>query len=101
MSLDLPRPHLFTPRPRAVLIDVGFTLTSYDGARIAALVAERGVDVSAPAVDATERALRSELAQYAWSQRPGDGAPPSGGPRFFRRVFELAGARGEPAALDE
>jgi HAD superfamily hydrolase (TIGR01509 family) len=100
MIVDLPRQDLFTPPPRAVLIDVGFTLTSYDGARVAALVAERGVSVSAAAVDATERALRAELAQHAWSQRPGDGGPPAGGPRFFRRVFELAGAQGEAAALE-
>jgi HAD superfamily hydrolase (TIGR01509 family) len=91
---------LFVPWPRAVLIDVGFTLTSYDGARMAELLAERGVSVSAAAIDATEPTLRAELAHHAWPQRPGDGGPPTGGPRFFRRVFELAGARGDAAALD-
>jgi putative hydrolase of the HAD superfamily len=100
MIADLPRHDLFVPRPRAVLIDVGFTLTSYDGTRAAALVAERGVTVSAAAIDATEPVLRAELAHHAWPQRPGDGGPPTGGPRFFRRMFELAGARGEPGALD-
>jgi HAD superfamily hydrolase (TIGR01509 family) len=98
MTVDLPRKPFFTPPPRALLVDVGFTLTSYDGARVAAIAAERGVQVAAAAVDATEPALRAELAHHAWPQRPGDVGPPAGGPRFFRRILELADAQGGAVA---
>jgi HAD superfamily hydrolase (TIGR01509 family) len=90
---------VFTPPPRALLVDVGFTLTSYDGARIAALAAEEGVTVSAAEVEDTERELRAELTQHRWPQRRDAPGAPGGGVRFFRRILELAGARAQPQAL--
>ena len=89
---------LFVPSPRAVLIDAGFTLVAYDGGRIAAIAAEQGVSVDPAAIDATEAAIRAELAHHDWPQQPGSGAPPAGGARFFRRVLDLAQARGRAGA---
>jgi HAD superfamily hydrolase (TIGR01509 family) len=89
------------PAPRAILIDAGFTLVSYDGARIAAIAAERGVLVNADAIDATEPSIRAELAQHDWPQQPGSGASPGGGARFLRRVLELAADPGAGAALEQ
>jgi HAD superfamily hydrolase (TIGR01509 family) len=91
---------VFVPAPRAVLIDAGFTLISYDGARIAAIAAERGVTVQAAAIEATERSIRAELAQHDWPQQPGSVASPGGGARFLRRVLELAAAGDAGAELD-
>jgi HAD superfamily hydrolase (TIGR01509 family) len=88
------------PVPRAVLIDAGFTLVSYDGAAIAELAAAVGVEVQGPAIEATEATLRRELAQHDWPQRPGSAAPVGGGARFFRRVLELAEARAVGSTLD-
>jgi HAD superfamily hydrolase (TIGR01549 family) len=84
-----------------VLIDAGFTLVAYDGGRIAAIAAEQGLVIDAAAIDATEGAIRAELAHHDWPQQPGSGAPPAGGARFFRRVLDLAGAAAPPARLDE
>jgi putative hydrolase of the HAD superfamily len=89
------------PPPRAVLIDAGFTLVSYDGATVASLAAEAGVAVNAARVEATEPSLRAELAHHDWPQRPGSAAPVAGGARFFRRVLELAGATGDLDAAAE
>jgi HAD superfamily hydrolase (TIGR01509 family) len=83
-----------------VLIDAGFTLVAYDGGRIAPIAAEHGVVVEPAAIDATEAAIRAELAHHEWPQQPGSGAAPAGGARFFRRVLDLAGADAPPARLD-
>jgi putative hydrolase of the HAD superfamily len=83
-----------------VLIDAGFTLVAYDGGRIAAIAAEQGVILEPAAIDATEAAIRAELAHHEWPQQPGSGAPPAGGARFLRRVLDLAGAQAAPARLD-
>jgi putative hydrolase of the HAD superfamily len=88
------------PPPRAVLIDAGFTLVSYDGATVANLAAEAGVKVNPARVEATEPLLRAELAHHDWPQRPGSAAPVAGGARFFRRVLELAGAELGTGTLD-
>jgi HAD superfamily hydrolase (TIGR01509 family) len=104
MVLPLPcKDGLFAPPLKAVLVDVGFTLTSYDGRRIADVAAQVGVWTSAAAIEAAEPAIRAEMAQHAWPQRRGSEASASGGPRFFRRLLELAGGRGEddPRTLDE
>jgi putative hydrolase of the HAD superfamily len=88
---------VFAPPPRALLIDAGFTLVGYDGARIAGIAAGLGLTLEAADIEATEATMRAELAQHDWPQQPGSGAPPSGGARFFRRVLQLA-RRGAPAA---
>jgi HAD superfamily hydrolase (TIGR01509 family) len=93
--------HLFATPTRAVLIDAGFTLVGYDGARIAAIAAERGVQVGAADVEATEQSIRAELAQHDWPQQPGSGAPPAGGARFFRRVLELCTDPTQATSLDQ
>jgi HAD superfamily hydrolase (TIGR01509 family) len=86
--------------PRAVLIDAGFTLVSYDGGTVARLAAQVGVQVTAAAVEATEPVVRAELAHHDWPQRPGSAAPVAGGARFIRRVLELARARSTGGTLD-
>jgi putative hydrolase of the HAD superfamily len=100
MALDLTRKDLFAPPPRALLIDAGFTLIFCDGARIAAIAGEAGVRVSAQAVRGSEPALRAEMAQHDWPQRPGSSVAATGGVRFFRRVLELAGASEEGERLE-
>jgi len=84
---------MFQPRPRAVLVDVGFTITFHDGPRIASLAAEGGVQVTAESVHGAERALRRELAHYRWPSRAESPAPVGDGIRFCRRLLELAGAQ--------
>ncbi len=74
-------------------------MTAPEGARIAPLARAAGVDVTAAAIDGCERAIREELAQHAWPQRPDSAVPGVGGVRFFRRVLELAGAGGPDDAL--
>ena len=102
MPPEIPRnANRFVPAPRALLIDAGMTLVSYDGQRIAALAGQRGVKVGAAAIEATEAAVRAELAQHDWPQRPGSGASSAGGARFMRRLLELAGARADGPMLDE
>jgi HAD superfamily hydrolase (TIGR01509 family) len=92
---------LSDPPVRAVLLDAGFTLTFWDGARIAAHAALAGVAADPAAVERVERALRIEL-------REREGVPlrthDDGGKRWvhdmFRRILELAGAPGHGDALD-
>src|SRR5688500_9470861 len=106
MREDLPRTpdaapaSLFAEPLRAVLIDAGFTLVSYEGQRIAELAASSGLMVDPQAVEATEATMRAELAQHDWPQQPGSGAPPAGGARFFRRVLQLAAPEAAPAAVE-
>jgi HAD superfamily hydrolase (TIGR01662 family) len=93
-------PEPFVPVPKALLIDAGFTLVSYDGGKIAQLAALSGVEVTGAEVEATEPTLRAELAHHDWPQRPDSAAPVSGGARFFRRVLDLARARAVSGTLD-
>jgi putative hydrolase of the HAD superfamily len=87
--------------PRALLLDVGFTLTFYDGERIAASAALAGVPADATAIESTERALRTEIREL-------QGVPlrthDDGGRRWlrtvFRRILELSGTPGAPEDLD-
>jgi HAD superfamily hydrolase (TIGR01509 family) len=83
-------------RPRAVLLDAGFTLTFPHVGLIAEYAASAGIGVSAAALERALPALRRELAagQYAWAATRGQEAPPprSGGAAFFRRMLELAEA---------
>ncbi len=81
-------------RPSAILIDVGFTLTFCDGETIAELARAAGVEVAPEALHGAERVLRAELHLHGWASRPDSLAPPGGGPRFFSRMLELAGASG-------
>ncbi|HEY0710907.1 MAG TPA: HAD-IIIA family hydrolase [Polyangia bacterium] len=99
MPPELPRPTTLAPLPRALLIDVGFTLLSFDGVTIARHAAEAGLAVDPRAIDETERTLRAELAQHDWPQSRESTAPKSGGATFFARMFRLAGAN--TAAVDE
>jgi HAD superfamily hydrolase (TIGR01509 family) len=93
-------PEPFLPVPKALLIDAGFTLVSYEGATIAELAAASGVQVTGTEIEATEAMLRAELAHHDWPQRPGSAAPATGGARFFRRVLELSQARVLTGTLD-
>jgi putative hydrolase of the HAD superfamily len=79
--------------PRAIFIDVGFTLLFPDGSTIASLA--RGAEVDPAELDRVEPILRAELARHVWASRPSSDAPKDGGPRFFHRFLELAGARGD------
>jgi HAD superfamily hydrolase (TIGR01509 family) len=92
---------LFKPWPRAILFDVGFTLTFHDGDRLAAYAAQAGVSADARALEAAERALRQELREspgvvmkthhdggFSWHQR------------LYRRLLDLSGTSGAPASLD-
>src|SRR5262245_33028542 len=88
------------PRPRALLLDAGFTLTFYDGVRMAAAAARAGVTVDGAALERAEGQLRAEL-------RERQGVPPvrthdDGGRSWLHRVFgrllELAEASGDRAA---
>jgi len=86
-------------RTPVVFLDVGFTLTFIDGARVSALAAEAGLTVTAAAVEKIEGEARGELHHYAWAATPpqaaADPALAHGGPRFFARVLDLAGATSE------
>jgi HAD superfamily hydrolase (TIGR01509 family) len=93
-------PEPFLPVPRALLIDAGFTLVSYDGLTIAQLASAAGVEVTGAEIEATEAILRAELAHHEWPQRPDSAAPVTGGARFFRRVLELSRARTMTGTLD-
>lgn len=89
-------------RPRAVLLDAGFTLVFCSGQRIAAEAALSGVHADPAALELAEPQVRRELALYTWASTPagGQGKPQPGGPAFFRRLLELAAARGTGAQLD-
>jgi HAD superfamily hydrolase (TIGR01549 family) len=89
------------PRPLAVLLDVGFTLTFWDGARIAAHAARAGVTVSAAAVERAESLVRAEMREL--ESRPLR-THDDGGERFlggvFRRLLQLADATGDAETLE-
>jgi putative hydrolase of the HAD superfamily len=88
------------PRPRALLIDVGFTLTFWDGARIAAHAAQAGLAVAPAAIEHAETLIRAETREL-------QGVPlrthDDGGGRYLERVFtralRLAGAEGDDATV--
>ncbi|HVZ71459.1 MAG TPA: HAD family hydrolase [Polyangia bacterium] len=92
---------LFAPRPRAILIDVGFTLTFWDGARIAAHAADAGVTVAPEAIERAEIIIRGET-------RERQGVPmrthDDGGKRYldgvFARALRLAGAEADEATIE-
>jgi HAD superfamily hydrolase (TIGR01549 family) len=91
---------LSDPRPRAVLVDVGFTLTFWDGARIARDAAAAGVTVEPAAVERAEILIRGETREL-------EGVPlrthDDGGKRYldavFARALRLAGASGDDGTL--
>ena len=92
---------LFEPRPRAILLDVGFTLTFCDGRRIAAHAGSAGVTLDPAAIEAAEGRLRAEL-----RETPGvvHRTHDDGGSRYlarlFRRTLQLAGYTGPDEALE-
>jgi HAD superfamily hydrolase (TIGR01509 family) len=91
---------LFAPRPAALLIDVGFTLTFWDGGRIAGHAADAGVVVEPAAIERAEGLIRRETREL-------EGVPlrthDDGGGRYLERVFSralrLAGATADDATL--
>ena len=92
---------LFDPLPRAVLIDVGFTLTFCDGDRIAASAALAGVTADPAALHRVESLLRAELKESIGTAiKPHDPAGKAWGETFFRRMLELAATQGDPDVLD-
>jgi HAD superfamily hydrolase (TIGR01509 family) len=92
---------LSTPPPRAVLIDVGFTLTFWDGARIASHAALEGVVADPRAIERAEATIRGETREVP-------GAPmrthDDGGRAYlrgvFRRILEVAETPGDAAAIE-
>ena len=92
---------LVQPLPRAILLDAGFTLTFCDGTRIAPLAAAAGVTVSPEAIERAENAARREIARYVWAATREQSATMKGpgGPGFFLRLLEAAGALGTTAQL--
>jgi len=91
------------PRPAAVLLDVGFTLTFPDAAIIARHAAEAGVTVGADALARVEDEARRGLAQFGWAfTRAQEAArPKTGGAQFFQRMLDLAGATAGTSTLVE
>ena len=84
-----------------MLLDAGFTLTFYDGARIAADAAQAGVAVDAVAVERTQKALRTEIREHQGVPlRTHDDGGRSWLRGVFRRILELAGTPGGADALD-
>jgi HAD superfamily hydrolase (TIGR01509 family) len=91
---------LSDPRPLAVLVDVGFTLTFWDGARIAREAAAAGVIVEPAAVERAEVLIRTKT-------REREGVPlrthDDGGRRYldavFARALRLAGAESDDDAI--
>jgi putative hydrolase of the HAD superfamily len=88
------------PRPRVVLIDVGFTLTFWDGVRIAAHAADAGVAVAPAAVEHAEKLIRTETRELEGrTLRTHD----DGGKKYlgsvFARALRLAGAEHDDETL--
>ena len=92
---------LFKPWPRAILFDVGFTLTFQDGARIAAYAAKAGLTADPAALERAEQALRSELRerQNVPLRTHSDGGN-SWLLGLFRRLLALAEIQGAGDLLD-
>lgn len=89
-------------RPRAVLLDAGFTLTFCDGTSIAAVARDAGVLVAAQALEDAEAPLRREISSYVWATTATDQSESKrkSGPAFYRRMLELAHAAGTSNDLD-
>jgi HAD superfamily hydrolase (TIGR01509 family) len=89
------------PRPRAILIDVGFTLTFWDGARIAAHAALEGVTADPRALERVEGLIRGESREIEGAARR---THDDGGRAYlrgvFRRILEAADTPGDAAALE-
>jgi putative hydrolase of the HAD superfamily len=91
---------VFSPRPTAVLVDVGFTLTFWDGERIASHAASAGVPVTPAAIERAETLIRTETREL-------EGAPlrthDDGGRRYlggvFHRALQLCGTPHDDEAL--
>jgi putative hydrolase of the HAD superfamily len=85
---------LSQPRPAAVLLDVGFTLTFPDAEAIARYARDAGVDVTAAALAAVENEARRGLQQARWAFTRAQAATRSktAGAEFFERLLQLAGA---------
>jgi putative hydrolase of the HAD superfamily len=71
-------------RPQAVLLDVGFTLTFWDGDRIAAHAARAGVTVAPSDIERAESLVRAEIREL--ETRP-TRTHDDGGELFLDRVF--------------
>jgi putative hydrolase of the HAD superfamily len=93
---------LFKTPPRAVLLDVGFTLTFCHGGRIAALALAYGVAVEPADIEAAENVVRREMARFVWAATREQEAerPSTAGPAFFQRMLECAGAVGAPQTVE-
>ena len=93
---------MIEPRPTAILLDVGFTLTFPDHQVIARYAAAAGLNVDAGVLAGTEDVLRREIVLYPWASTPSQVAtrPRSAGADFFRRMLDLAGVAGSAEALD-
>ena len=89
------------PRPTAVLLDAGFTLTFPDAEVIARHAKAAGVTVEATALARAENDARRELARFAWAFTREQQATRSktAGAEFFQRMLELAGATAGTASL--
>jgi putative hydrolase of the HAD superfamily len=101
MSASYHEAHFLTdPRPRAVLVDVGFTLTFWDGKRIAAHAAEAGVAVAPAAIEHAETLIRTETRERQGQPlRTHDDGGTSYLERVFTRALRLAGAVEDDATL--
>jgi HAD superfamily hydrolase (TIGR01509 family) len=92
---------LSATRPRAVLIDVGFTLTFWDGVRIASHAAEAGVMADATAIERAEAVVRRETREVQGTPlRTHDDGGGAYLQRVFSRLLRLADAPGTDADLD-
>ena len=91
------------PRPAAVLLDAGFTLTFPDAAIIARHATAAGVTVDAAAVARVENDVRRELARFPWAFTRAQEATRSktAGAEFFQRMLELAGAQAGRVSLSD
>jgi HAD superfamily hydrolase (TIGR01509 family) len=92
---------LSVPPPRAILIDVGFTLTFPDAAGIAAHAAEAGIAADAAALERAVDLLRAEIREQQGGKpvRTHDDGGVSFLEHVFGRLLALAGTPGEAAVL--
>jgi HAD superfamily hydrolase (TIGR01509 family) len=92
---------LTAPRPIAILIDVGFTLTFWDGVRIASHAAQAGVAADPAAIERAETLLRRETPEVQGTPlRTHDDGGALYLQRVFSRLLRLANAAGADADLD-
>lgn len=92
---------MFDPSPKAILIDVGFTLTFCDGERIAAHAALAGVVADPQALVRVEAALRAALREtLGVALITHDDGGSAWLRRFFRLMLELTGCEAPGGGLD-